>query len=78
MVQRSSLIDPLLGGIPGSLRNELVGVYNQIVRNFRESRWEPSELNGGKLCEVVYTILRGYVDNSFPTKAAKPRNIVDA
>ncbi|MBI5040140.1 MAG: hypothetical protein HZB57_02730 [Gammaproteobacteria bacterium] len=52
--------------------------YSQIVHNFRESRWEPSELNGGKLCEVVYCVLRGYVDGKFPAKAKKPRNMADA
>lgn len=68
----------LLSGIPESLRDELVDAYVQIERNFREHRWEPSELNGGKLCEIVYSIIKGYVDNSYPTKASKPRNMVDA
>ena len=48
------------------------------MRNFRERRWEPSELNGGKLCEVVYTILRGYIEGAFPAQASKPPNMVDA
>jgi hypothetical protein len=69
---------PILGLIPNELRRELLAAYERIVQNYRERRWEPSELNGGKFCEVVYTILRGYVDGSFPTTAAKPSNIVDA
>jgi hypothetical protein len=68
----------ILGSIPDGLRNELIKSYNQILRNYRERRWEPSELNGGKFCEVVYTILRGYVNGSYPSKAAKPRNMLDA
>ena len=40
--------------------------FNKILRNFRERRWEPAELDGGKLCEIVYSILRGHVDGSFP------------
>jgi hypothetical protein len=48
------------------------------MRNFRERRWEPSELNGGKLCEVVHSILRGHVDGAMPAKATKPRNMYDA
>ncbi len=73
-------MDPknILSGVPASLRQELLGAYEQIVRNFREQRWEPSELNGGKLCEVVYSILRGYVDGSFPSNASKPSNMVAA
>jgi hypothetical protein len=69
---------PILGGIPATLRDELTKALNEILRNYREHRWEPSELNGGKLCEVVYTILRGHIDEKFPSKAAKPANMVDA
>ena len=68
----------ILAGIPEPLRNELTKALNEILRNYRERRWEPSELNGGKLCEVVYTILRGHVDGKFPPKASKPANMVDA
>ena len=60
----------ILAGIPEPLRNELTKALNEILRNFRERRWEPSELNGGKLCEVVYTILRGHIDGKFPAKAS--------
>jgi hypothetical protein len=66
----------VLGPLPEGLRKELLDAFNQIVKNFRERRWEPSELNGGKLCEVVYTILKGYADGKYPTKAAKPKNMV--
>lgn len=68
----------LLANIPQSLRDEMLVAYNLIVTNYREERWEPSELNGGKLCEVVYTIIRGYVDGAFPALPSKPNNMVDA
>lgn len=68
----------VLAAIPPSLRDELIKALNEVLRNYRERRWEPSELNGGKLCEVVYSILRGHVDGRFPTKAVKPSNMVDA
>jgi hypothetical protein len=68
----------ILGLLPDGLRSELLTAYSRIVKNYRETRWEPSELNGGKLCEVVYTILKGYVDGSFPARSTKPRNMVDA
>ena len=71
-------IGSLLSAIPGTLRDELIQALNEIERNFKENRWEPSELNGGKLCEVVYSIIKGYVDNNYPTSASKPRNMVDA
>lgn len=66
-----------LGQLPQTLRRELLSAFNSIISNFRSHRWEPSELNGGKLCEVVYSILRGHVDGSFPAKAKKPKNMVD-
>jgi hypothetical protein len=68
----------VLTSIPVPLRDELFAALGEVLRNYRERRWEPSELNGGKLCEVVYSILRGHVDGSFPTKATKPANMVDA
>jgi hypothetical protein len=68
----------LLANLPPSLRDDLLRAYNEIVVNYREGRWEPSELNGGKLCEVVYTILRGHVDGAFPATSSKPANMVDA
>ena len=52
----------LLEAIPNGLRTPLFSAYQSIERNFRENRWEPSELNGGKMCEVVYAILKGHVE----------------
>jgi hypothetical protein len=68
----------VLSGIPKELRDPLLGSFATIVRNYRESRWEPSELNGGKFCEVVYSILKGHVDGRMPAKPNKPSNMVDA
>lgn len=66
----------ILSGIPEGLRAPLIEEYNKLVRNFREGRWEPSELSGGKLCEIVYSILRGHIDGSFPASPSKPPNMV--
>jgi hypothetical protein len=35
-------------------------------------------LNGGKLCEIIYTIIKGNVDGSYPASPSKPANMVDA
>jgi hypothetical protein len=67
-----------LSALPSGLRDVLVESFNTIMKNFREGRWEPAELNGGKLCEITYTILKGYVDGKFPTAPSKPKNMVDA
>lgn len=68
----------LLGTLPESLRDELYKAYSEIERNFRERRWEPSELNGGKLCEVIYSIVKGYIDSNYPYTSTKPSNMVEA
>lgn len=62
--------------LPGQLREELVAAFKSIVKNYRERRWEPAELNGGKFCEVVYSILKGIADGKVPARASKPRNMV--
>ncbi|MGJ5826958.1 hypothetical protein [Streptomyces ossamyceticus] len=66
----------VLGGLPVNLREELIGALANITRNFSEGRWEPSELNGGKLCEIVYSIIRGHADGQFPQRPYKPNNMV--
>lgn len=74
----TSAVNAALVGIPDGLRNPLITEFNKLLRNFREARWEPAELNGGKFCEIVYTILRGHVDGSFPASPSKPSNMLDA
>jgi hypothetical protein len=68
----------ILGAVPQTLADELFEKFHEIERNFRERRWEPAELNGGKLCEVAYCIMRGHVDGTFPAKSHKPANFYDA
>jgi hypothetical protein len=67
-----------LKGIPDSLRTPLLDEFNKLSRHYRESRWEPAELNGGKLSEIVYSILKGHVEGVFPAAPSKPSNMVDA
>ncbi|MFI6098693.1 hypothetical protein ACIA8G_24310 [Lentzea sp. NPDC051213] len=65
--------------LPVTLRDDLLSAFNEIVKNYRERRWEPSELNGGKLCEAVYTICVGWLEGgAYPARASKPTNFPDA
>lgn len=65
--------------LPATLRKDLLDAFNEIVKNYREHRWEPSELNGGKLCEAVYTICLAWLDGGkYPARAKKPRNLPQA
>lgn len=67
-----------LGSLPITLKQELIDEFNKIARNYREERWEPSELSAGKFCEIVYTILHGYLNNSYASRSSKPDNILQA
>lgn len=63
-----------LGHLPSGLRDELMAEYSKLTRNFARGEWGVAELYGGRFCEVVYSILKGYVDGTFPSSASKPAN----
>jgi hypothetical protein len=67
-----------LGHLPQSLRDELLDEYHKVTHNYVRRHWEATELDGGRFCEIVYTILRGHVDNSYPISASKPQNFPQA
>ncbi len=48
------------------------------MQNYAERRWSPSELSGGKFCEIVYTILDGHAKSSYAPRASKPSDFVGA
>jgi len=64
--------------LPSGLRDALLEEYRGIVQNFLEHRWLPSELSGGKLCEVVFSVLDGYAKHSYPATPSKPKDFVSA
>ncbi|MFA5199361.1 MAG: hypothetical protein WC442_00420 [Candidatus Omnitrophota bacterium] len=64
--------------LPRDLKQQLLEIFNSIIRNYVQQKWEPSELDGGKLCEVVYTILKGNAEGKIPDKPQKPVNFYDA
>src|SRR5579864_6056081 len=66
----------ILSGIPAGLRDPLLKSYREIASNYAEHRWEPSELNGGKFCEVVYSIIAGAISGAFPASPSKPPDMV--
>lgn len=74
------MLDPvkILSGLPISLRSELLTSYQEITSNYVEHHWEPAELNGGKFCEVIYSIINGSITGNFPAKSSKPRDMVIA
>lgn len=75
-----SALDPMqaLGDIPQGLRDELMSEYRSITKNFARAEWGDAGVHGGRFCEVVYSILRGKVDGSYPDSASKPPNFPKA
>lgn len=67
-----------LSGLPAGLNDPLLAELNGIVTNYRLRKWEPSELKVGKLCEIVYAILKGMVDGGFPAKLPKKPGNMEA
>src|SRR5262245_58974230 len=65
--------------LPSTLRDDLLSAFNEIMKNYRKRHWEPSELNGGKLCEAVYTVCKGWLEGgTYPTRAHKPNRFPQA
>lgn len=68
-----SLIEAF-AALPDGLRVDLVSSFREIVKNYREHRWEPSELNGGKFCEAAYTVCLGSLSGAYDQRASKPKD----
>src|SRR5262249_11793590 len=52
--------------------------FREIAKNYAEHRWGPSELDGGKFCEIVYWVIAGAISGSFASSPSKPSNMVQA
>lgn len=62
MVSTHSFIT-LFSALPTPLVKNLEKSYTQIITNFAQRRYEPSELNGGKFCEVLLRILEWHTSS---------------
>lgn len=70
--------DHALAAIPDGLRRPLLEEYGTIIHNYLGRKWTPSELSGGRFCEVVYTIIKGYSSGNYPPSPTKPNNFLQA
>ena len=71
-------LSALFGSLPPGLRDPLLQEYQDILQNYAEHRWKPSELSGGRFCEIVFTVLESYASGNYPAKPQKPRDFVGA
>jgi len=66
-------VEQVLEQIPDNLKNPLIEEFNSLHQNYLERRWRPAELSAGRFCEIVYSIIKGYADSSYPSSPSKPR-----
>src|ERR1700733_11693010 len=71
-------IDSAFSTLPAGLRDPLLAEYRSVIQNYLEHRWSPSELSGGRFCEIVYTILEGHAKGKYADKPSKPKNFPEA
>jgi hypothetical protein len=74
------MVDPnvLLSGIPAGLRTPLIEEYRSITAAYAKGSWKMASLDGGRFCEVVYTILDGALSGTFAAAPTKPPRFVEA
>lgn len=71
-------LDAALSAIPDGLRKPLIQEFEQILTEYRAADWEKVGLKAGKICETVFTILKGYTSGHYPSAPSKPSNMVAA
>jgi len=71
-------VSSALSAIPAGLRDPLITEYQNIVQNFLEQRWRPTELTCGLFSEIAYTILDGHAKGTYANGPSKPANFVNA
>lgn len=74
----AATIEDALAAIPKGLLQPLVSEFDQLLAEYRTGDWEKVGLKAGKLCEIIYTILRGLTSGTYPSTPSKPANMVDA
>jgi len=74
------MIDPskVLTGIPSALREPLLASYREITAYYVEGKWGPSELDGGKIAEIVYTIVSDELKGTTSAGPTKPPKMLQA
>lgn len=69
-------INGLFGDLPEKLRKQLVDEFREIHDEYICGRYKPVELDAGRFCETIYTIIKGYQDGSYEPETKKPKDMV--
>lgn len=67
-----------LATLPAGLLAPLLKEYEGAIEAAQSGKWETVGLKAGKLCEIIYSILKGHIDGAFPPKPSKPQNMLAA
>ena len=62
--------------LPIKIRSQLLDSYSNVTNHYISQHWEPAELNAGKFCEIVFSIINGYMNGKIPDRASKPTNML--
>jgi len=54
----------IFDNLPKEIKEGLEKHFKEIVLNYKENRWESSELNGAKFSEVVFRLLEWHTNNN--------------
>jgi hypothetical protein len=68
----------ILSGIPSALREPLLSSYREMASYYIEGKWGPAELDGGKLAEIVYTIISDVLKGTTSAAPLKPPQMLQA
>jgi len=74
----SKALDKALGSVPIGLRAPLIEQFDEMLSDYRSGRWESVGLKAGKICEIIYSIISGYISGQYPAGPSKPKNMVAA
>lgn len=74
----TSQLDQALSDIPDALRVSLIDEYHQSQHAAARADWEKVGLKAGKICEIVYCIILGYCNGSYPYSISKPKDMQSA
>ncbi|MFH1376437.1 MAG: hypothetical protein ABIH25_02265 [Candidatus Woesearchaeota archaeon] len=70
-MEKQNEFTKIFNSMPKELRENLEKYFLEIIKNYKENRWEPSELNGAKFSEVVFRILEWHTNNSYTSFGTK-------
>lgn len=62
MTNQTDELTSLFANLPQEIRDNIVKHFKEIVVNYKENRWEPSELNGAKFSEAIFRLLEWHTN----------------